>query len=697
MVNLIDVKQQEIQWGSSGETVYNRTYSRTKLDGTKETWPETVTRVVDGNLGLRPKGSALLPNERDDLIRLMTEFKILPGGRHLWMSGVPGRQFLFNCHVSGWTEDIEDHFSFTFLRLMEGGGVGANYSTRNMGRYSISRAVEVYIVCDPSHPDYAEMEKEGLLTNEFSSDWTGSIEVEDSREGWDEALRDLFRASTGRTKHSKRVYDVSRVRWKGARIKSFGGTASGPLPLARMLLNIGGVLNARFSEERNWHYEYEAAKLTPLDAMEIDHEIAMCVVSGGNRRSARMSILHWNDPYIWEFLACKKDSEKHWTTNISVEIDDKFIEFQDPDCIWPESEGDIEDRRNARRIYRLLVEGMLTNGEPGIWNSSLSNVDEPNRVEATNPCGEITLQAWENCNLGHINLDAFASAGIDDLMYAHRLMTRFLVRATYGDIRDPQQRDVVSKNRRIGVGHFGYAGFVAKRGIKFSNSWKAESVYGMLGQLRDTVEAEAADYAYQLRIPTPVKSTTVAPTGTIAKMPGRTEGIHPPYAKYFNRRIRFSVTSPQERAQLEALEMQGYHSEKDMYARDTWVVTIPTMETLVAEVDALGFDGDEIVESVDEISLNDLIQVQVMYQEAYANNAVSYTINLEQGKYTTDQVMRALRPYLGRLKGTTIFPDFSRPQAPYERITKEEYESAIVRSMDSSVDEDCVTGACPVR
>src|SRR5690606_41290163 len=58
------------------------------------------------------------------------DFKILPAGRHLWASGVPGRQYLFNCHVSGWNEQITDHFQFTFLRLMEGGGVGANYSNR---------------------------------------------------------------------------------------------------------------------------------------------------------------------------------------------------------------------------------------------------------------------------------------------------------------------------------------------------------------------------------------------------------------------------------------------------------------------------------------------------------------------------------------------------------------------------------------
>lgn len=695
-------KSPNVKWGSSGETVYRRTYSRKKVNGEDETWPETVTRVVDGNLGLAPSPSHVLSGERDDLIRLMTEFKIIPGGRHLWMSGVPGRQFLFNCHVAGWTENVEDHFSFTFLRLMEGGGVGANYSTRNMGTYSISKSVQVYIVCDPSHPDYAEMEAEGLLTSEFSSDWTGSIEVEDSREGWNEALRDLFRAATGRTRHPKRVYDVSRVRWKGARIKSFGGTASGPLPLARMLLNVGNVLTRRGEQYTDYPGGERVRKglLSPIDAMEIDHEIAQCVVSGGVRRSARMSILHWNDPWIHEFLSAKEDTGKHWTTNISVEIDNEFISYLNESAT---PSAAYYSGVKAREVYRKIVQGMLTNGEPGIWNSSLSNLDEPGYVEATNPCGEITLEAWENCNLGHVNLDAFSGDLYDqdlqdELAYAHVLMTRFLIRATYGDIQDATQKEVVLRNRRIGVGHFGFAGWVTKMGLKFSQSWKSAMLRGTLEWMQEVVNSTAAEYARDLRIPVPVKTTTVAPTGTIAKMPGRTEGIHPVYAKYFLRRIRFSTTSPRELAQLEALELQGYRSEKDLYARDTWIIEIPTMETLVAEVEDLyPGKGDDLVESVDEIDLVDMLEVQAMYQSLYANNAVSFTVNIPQGKYTPEEVMKILLPYLPRLKGTTVFPDFSRPQAPYERISREEYESHVARSTDSSVDDECASGACPVR
>ena len=104
-------------WGPTGKIVYQRTYSRPKPDGEPETWEETVQRVVDGNIKL-VDAKYIEPDERSALVRLMESFKVLPGGRHLWASGVPGRQFLFNCHVAGWTDKLAEHFDFTFMRLM---------------------------------------------------------------------------------------------------------------------------------------------------------------------------------------------------------------------------------------------------------------------------------------------------------------------------------------------------------------------------------------------------------------------------------------------------------------------------------------------------------------------------------------------------------------------------------------------------
>jgi len=676
----------EINWGPTGKLVYERTYSRVKPDGSRETWPETVERVVDGNLALVDKRYQL-EDEREDLIRLMTDFKILPAGRHLWASGVKGAQHLFNCWVAGWTEKPSEHFAFTFMRLMEGGGVGANYSNRYLADYPpVQQDLLVDIVCDPDHPDYTQLRDSGVLSNEYHPDWSGSFEIEDSREGWAAALVDLIDTHyRDEVKHFHRVYDVSRVRPAGSRLRTFGGSASGPLPIAKMLLEVNAILSG---------LAYAGERLTGLDAMEIDHAIAQCVVAGGVRRSARMSMMHWRDPQIGQFIECKSETGSHWTTNISVEVDQEF---------WDSvTRKDSPYGYHADAVLKLITEGMVGNGEPGFWDSSLSNVGEPNRVNCTNPCGEITLEAWEPCNLGHINLAAFArdNGKVDylGLLKAHRLMTRFLIRATFSDVADPKSREVLDRNRRIGVGHTGVASFVALTGRRYSEAPADKQLTAMLRELAVEVDQAAADFCHQLRIPVPVKKRTVAPTGTISKMPGVSEGIHPIFSKYFIRRLRFSRHDDAQRLQVGLLADQGYEVSDDLYAADTFVVSIPTKDSLLDAVERIwGRErASNIVEAADDLTLNELLAFQALYQTCWADNAVSFTANVPQG---VDPVIVAehITKFGGLLKGATIFPESSMPQAPYERISRKEYEAATVQAVADGVDEDCASGACPIR
>ncbi|AJD82469.1 ribonucleotide reductase [Mycobacterium phage Sheen] len=683
----------EIAWGPSGELVYNRTYSRVKPDGSRESWPETVTRVVDGNLALVPERYHE-DGERDTLIRLMTEFKILPGGRHLWASGVKNAQHLFNCWVSGWTEKPSDHFEFTFMRLMEGGGVGANYSNRYLKDYpAVQQELYVHIVCDRDHPDYEAMKEAGVLSTEYDPDWMGAFVIEDSREGWAEALVDLIDTHyRDDVSHYQRVYDVSRVRPAGAKLKTFGGTASGPLPLARMLIDVCEILS------EITYRRVGKDHLTGIDAMGIDHAIAQCVVAGGVRRSARMSMMHWLDPQIEEFVNCKANSGSHWTTNISVEVDDEFWAHVKSEPLDPAGK---ELHFHAQRVLRWITEGMVANGEPGFWDSSLSNEGEPNEVICTNPCGEITLEAWEPCNLGHINLAAFVrdNGRYDaiDLIRAHRLMTRFLIRATFSPVADPKSREVLDRNRRIGVGHLGVASFLAMSGKKYSKAPADAWFRNLLRDLAREVDQAATKFAHDLRIPVPVKTRTVAPTGTIAKLPGVSEGIHPIFARYFNRRIRFSDVDEDQWNTALRYAAQGYAIEPCQYAKNTTVVTIPTKDTLVQEVvDRYGRDAEELVESAADLTLNNLLAFQALYQMLWADNAVSFTANVPQSEDAA-VVAEQLKVFGGILKGATIFPEASRPQAPYERITKKEYEAATAQAVADSVDEECASGACPVR
>ncbi|AOT24969.1 ribonucleotide reductase [Mycobacterium phage Kalpine] len=673
----------EIPWGPTGELVYNRTYARTKPDGSKETWPETVERVVDGNLRLVDVRHQL-PDERAELIRMMREFKLLPAGRHLWASGVKNAQHLFNCWVAGWPEQISGHFEFTFMRLMEGGGVGANYSNHYLDHYGpVQQELFVHIVCDRDHPDYEAMKAAGILSTEYDPDWVGAFEVEDSREGWAAALTDLIDTHyRDEVSHFQRVYDVSRVRPVGAKLKTFGGQASGPQPFAEMLIKVCKILSASVD-----------LKLTGLDSMVIDHAIASCVVAGGVRRSARMSMMHWRDPQIEEFINVKATSGEHWTTNISVEVDQDFWDNLDDD-------EDTDGAARARRIMRYLSEGAVRNGEPGMWDSSLSNVGEPNRVVCTNPCGEITLEPWEPCNLGHINLAAFVTdAGKTDyldLIRAHRLMTRFLIRATFSEVADPKSREVLDRNRRIGVGHLGVASYLALTGRRYSKAPGDKRFTAFLRELAAEVDSEASRFSHELRIPVPVKKRTIAPTGTVAKLAGVSEGIHPIFAKYFNRRIRFNKVSDFE--QLIEMYNQGYHVEDDLFAPNTSVVTIPTKDTLVQAVtDRYGRDAEELVESADDLTLTELLAFQALYQTCWADNAVSFTANVEPTVYSPGDVAGVLEKFAGLIKGSTIFPEASFQQAPYERITKQQYESAAAKAVEDGVDENCANGACPIK
>ncbi|MBD0739861.1 ribonucleoside-triphosphate reductase, adenosylcobalamin-dependent [Streptomyces sp. CBMA29] len=665
--------------------VYERTYRREKPDGELETWPETVARVVDGNLKLVPP-RYIEPDERAALMALIESFRVLPAGRHLKSSGV-NNFALNNCWAAGWDAGSPaEHFVFTLLRLAEGGGVGSNYSNSYLRDFpQVENAVRVHIVCDPDHPDYEDMKAAGLLSSQYAYTWFGAFGVEDSRDGWASALGDLITtAHDQRTQHEDRVYDVSRVRRKGAPLRSFGGTASGPAPFAQMLIRVGEIL----TEAAGW-------PLSGLDAMEIDHEIAQCIVSGGVRRSARMSIMHWSDSQIEDFLYSKQDASQHWTTNISVEVDTEFIAYA-----RGEETKEPWKAAQAAMVLEELATGALGNGEPGFWNSSLSADGEVDGTYTTNPCGEATLNQWEPCNLGSVNLGAFVDiSGVVDheaLHEAHRLVTRYLIRGTFAAVADVKSAEAIAKYRRIGVGHLGFADYLAGQGIRYSEASHDRTVIADLVDLAQTVDEASAEYANELRIPRPIKSRVVAPTGTISKLAGASgEGVHAPFADYFLRRIRFSMLEPVEVRQVEEYQAAGYDVEPCIYAANTMVVSIPTMDPLVSRV-----LDDTYVQHSGQLDLREMLAVQELYQTYWADQAVSYTASVDPAAYSVDQVAEVLLDYMPVLKGTTIFPEMSRDQAPYQRISKAEYlEKAYalgINVADTSYEEFCARGGCPV-
>lgn len=673
------VQERTPSWGPIGEQVFKRTYARDIEElGRKETWAETVVRVVDGNLAL-VDGRHIEPNEREKLIDLLMTFGALPAGRHLSSSGVKGRQFLFNCHGSGWDKNEPDaHFTFAFDELMQGGGVGANYSDRYLEALpAFARDVEVHVTCRKDHPDY-HLFKDLLSLPKSVTDPDG-YEIDpnllyavlpDTREGWVDSLGHSLKAAWGVTDYHTVVIDVSALRKKGTKLKTGGGVSPGPEPLVIMLSKLSKLLK-----------NCKGKKVDTFLAMEIDHRVAECVVAGGKRRSSRMSVKSWRDPDIFRFIKYKSTEGDNWTTNISVEIDDDFIKAFEA--------GD--DR--AHKVLEAIVAGKRLNGEPGIWNRSLSmqGEREPEEMYCPNPCGEIGLYMWENCNLGHINLQAFAGKPLHRAVEAFRLMSRWLIRATYGDIPQPRQRAIVDQNRRIGVGFFGFHGWLALSGIKYSDCWKDEYVQLALRKFREAVDAEAVKYANEIGIPVPVKTTTVAPTGTVALLPGVTTGLQPIFAPWFKRRVRYADTDEQLAVEI----AKGYTHYPDPDALNTEIVEYWCEDGLVGIVRGRGLDPAELLESQDDIPFTDYLEVQALVQDVYANNAISFTINIPEHRMPNEaEMVTALSKVLYRLKGTTVFPDKSRKNAPYERLTKEEFENYSGPKELSQVEDEC-KGGCP--
>src|SRR5690606_21841582 len=137
-------------------------------------------------------------------------------------------------------------------------------------------------------------------------------------------------------------------------------------------------------------------------------------------------------------------------------------------------------------------------------------------------------------------------------------VARFLLRATFGDVNDKRSRKIMDKNRRIGVGITGVQGMLAKLGIRFSEAWKNEEFINILQELREEVYRAVAIYAFELRIPVPVKTTTIAHTWTISKIPEITEEIHTYYSRYYIRRIRLSSLRTEEREMIDDYDLCGF-------------------------------------------------------------------------------------------------------------------------------------------
>lgn len=607
-------------FGPLSEVTYQRSYSRRKEDFPagytpyevkegKETWHETVWRVVNGVYSIQK--NHILHNRLDwdeekaqqsamEMYERMFYFKWLPPGRGLWSMGTPViheknlPSALFNCAFVS-TKDLlkECTKPFEFLMDMSMLGVGVGFDVKGEGKIHLHESQDTF-----------------------------TFTVPDTREGWVQSLKvQLEHYFLG---HDKPVFDYSEIRPAGKIIKGFGGISSGPDPLITMHERIDKVLGGR-----------EGEALTSRDITDLMNIIGVCVVSGGIRRTAEIAL----GPIDDEDYITLKDYEKNpermewgWASNNTVyaEIGNDYSKVAESTAL--NGEPGYYMLENARKYGRMI--------------DGVNNTDS--RVEGINPCGEITLESYELCNI----VETFPAHHSTLNDYKRTLKYAYLYAKTVTLLPHHwvETNRVQLRNRRLGVSQSGITQAIEKNGIAAYVEWCNEG-YDML-KYYDHV------YSEWLKIRESNKLTTVKPSGTVSILAGATAGIHYPESAYYIRRIRINK---QQKEVIEPLVQAGYRvydaPENPQY---DVVVEFPI--------------NSGCSRGVSDVSMWEKFELVALVQTYWADNAVSATINFDPDT-EAHQIKYALDLYQFRAKSISLLPTATHgyAAAPYEAITEEEY------------------------
>lgn len=719
-------------WGPLGWVTYKRTYARWLPDQDRsENWDETVKRVIEGNINLDPRlkdnpSTAVvteLNTEAKQLFRLVYGLSATPSGRNLWISGTAYQKrtgdSLNNCWFIGIRPQkygdshivpaylkpdqvaVSMPFSFLFDQLMKGGGVGFSVVKDNIKQIpAVSQKVNLTIVIDKKSKSYdaslklgASDKDEWAKQNKDKDDYA-YYELPDTREGWVLANAELIDMHFKPfAKKRKLVLDMSNIRPYGAKIHGFGGTASGPMPLVEMLFDVNNVLNNRVNDH-----------LSAVDTTDICNLIGKTVVAGNVRRSAELALGSSDDQ---DFIKMKQDKKKlyhhRWASNNSVAINSKFDN------------------------YGPIADGILHNGEPGVVNLELSKnygrmadgyqpgIDDD--VEGTNPCGEISLDNGEPCNLFEVFPYVAEQQGWD-LKTAFALAARYTKRVTFSHYDWEVSRKAIHKNRRIGVSMSGIQDWILNKfGHRVVTGYKESKdeatgktikkpiydpeITKTFDDLYHAVVNADQVYSKELGCNLSIKHTTVKPSGTVAKLAGVSEGMHFHYAGYMIQRIRFQASDPL----LPALKACGYYSEPDIYTKNTICVEFPLR---AANADSKHFA------SAGTVSIGEQFATQAFLQRYWSDNAVSCTVTFQKDE--SKEIAPLLHQYRHDIKSTSLLPYYGAAlkQAPKQPIDKEKYEEKAAE-ITGNVEEvfmqqnddkkglelvgqtDCEGGACPIK
>lgn len=594
-----------------GELVYLRTYARwIESEGRRETWIETVGRY----LGFMKEnlGKKLTEEEYAEVREAILKQEVMPSMRLMQFSGEAARRCntcAYNCTFIS-PSALEDFAEIMYLS-MQGCGVGFSVESQNVEQL----------------PQIQKQGKHKKITHV----------VKDSKEGWCDSLTLALQAwySGGDVE-----LDYSFIRPAGARLKTMGGKASGPEPLRSL---------HAFAREKI--LSRQGRRLRPIDVHDIICKIGECVVSGGVRRTAMISLSDLDDSGM-------RDAKKG-----QFFLTEPYRSVANNSAVYEHKPSNTE---LMEEWVALMKSG---SGERGIFNRAFLKhtiperrakyfkkvgfMDEDGVVEGpigTNPCGEIILQSKQFCNLSEVI--ARADDTHESLLRKARIATLLgTYQSTLTDFKyiSKEWTKHCEEERLLGVSITGQWDSVVAR--------EPET----LRAVRDLAVRTNAVYAKRFGVKPSMAVTAVKPSGTVSQTFNCSSGIHPRHSKYYIRRVRISATD----SLFKMLKDQGipYHPEVGQ--------TVENATTFVLEFPVEAPGGSVFK---DDLSALDLLEYWKKIKLNYTEHNPSATISISENEWIG--VVDWIQKNWEIIGGLSFLPRFDHVYrlAPYEAIDEKRYK-----------------------
>jgi ribonucleoside-diphosphate reductase alpha chain len=579
----------------------------------RENWGETVERYMD-NVVRKVAGNDTYINEiRDAIVGL----EIMPSMRAMMTAGPAlERDNTAGYNCSYLPVDDPKSFDEAMFILLCGTGVG----------FSVERQFVQKL------PEVPEL---------FVSDTT--IVVKDSKEGWAKAFRQLL-ALLWAGEIPK--WDVSQVRPAGARLKTFGGRASGPAPLVELFnFSVQTFKNA------------QGRRLTSMECHDLMCFIGQIVVVGGVRRSAMISLSNLSDDRMRH-----AKSGQWWETAAHRALANNSVSYTE--------KPDIE---TFMREWLSLVESK--SGERGVFNREASKKQaakygrrDPEHEFGTNPCSEIILRPYQFCNLTEVVVRATDT--YDSLARKVKLAT-ILGTIQSSFTKFPYLRKVWQRNteeeRLLGVS---LTGIMDNPLMTMKN----KGLESTLAKLREVAVETNAEWAERLKINASVAITCVKPSGTVSQLVDSASGIHARHSPYYIRTVRGDNKDPLTQFMID----QGIPNEPCVFKGDTTTVfSFPVMSP------------NRAVTRNDMTAIEQL-EMWLTYQRYWCEHKPSVTISVRDDEWLT--VGAFVYEHFDEMSGVSFLPhsDHTYQQAPYQDCTRDEYK-ALLKSMPKQINWDALS------